>query len=109
MEAPEVNQLHLQIVEKLSRLDEGVSGINRRLDISNGRIAKLEDGQEGMKVQLAVSENLEAEEKEQRKWSNGLWKEFIKGAAGIAWVVIAGLALVVLQRTGVIDISVLNA
>ena len=36
-------ETELKILEKLITLDKGVEGICRRLDVSNGRIAKLED------------------------------------------------------------------
>ena len=38
-----ISTMHIEVVKSITKLTEEVGGINRRLDITNGRLAKTED------------------------------------------------------------------
>ena len=103
------NDLHFQIFDRLGNIDGKLESLLIEARKTNGRILKLEEDKGEMNVRFElIKKAVETSGEEQRKtkvWYGDLWAYFIKGVVGIVWVIIAGLALIVLQRTGVINIS----
>ncbi len=108
----ETNPLHHEIMERLSKLDvamgvvsEKCDGINRRLDITNGRIAKVEGVAHTNEKDLILLQERgrSGNENDKRKQA---WTDWAgKGAIGFALMCAGAITLNVLQRTGYINFS----
>jgi len=87
-----------EIIKELTEVHVKVDGINRRLDISNGRIAKLEDAT-GSFTEKERAENVK---KVKDQVVADKWKDRLYGL-GLNAVVFT--IILVLIRTGIINIK----
>ena len=96
---------HLRIVTELALLNKGVESINRRLDIQNGRMAILEDREDEMNLKVTLLERTEKENEVRRSWYQNLGSLFLQGLAGALWMVLSFGVLLILQKTGIINLT----
>jgi len=109
----EINEFHLDIVRQLSALNKGVEGINRRLDITNGRIAKNETLTDGNKQNLALLEQSFKQydsEQKYRKSRMDTYRDWaVKGVVGFVLTTLGVLLLAGLQKLGIVNLSIVDA
>lgn len=109
----ETNPLHHEIMERLSKLDvsmgvvsEKCDGINRRLDITNGRIAKVEGVAHTNEKDLILLQERgrSGNENDKRKQA---WTDWAgKGAISFLLMTIGALASLILQKNNIVNFSV---
>ena len=105
----ENSELHHRIFERLGNIEARLEEVYLEAKKTNGRVTRIEGKNTSLDKRLMLLERSQIDDGKSRDLRRMIWMNIARGVSGVVWVIVAGLVMIVLQKTGILNISIVDA